>query len=245
MLEPVELSEIDLSRIPAHIAVIMDGNGRWAEQRDLARTKGHEAGELALFETVEAALAAGVKWLSVYAFSTENWRRPKDEVTFLLNFNRRVLRGRRDELNEKGVQIRRSGRIGWRVPRNVLNEFKAAEELTKNNDKLVLNIAFNYGGRAEIVDCVQNLIKSGADLSKVDEKQISQHMYNPDMPDPELMVRTSGETRISNFMMWQLAYSELVFTETLWPDFTRQHLWGAIAQFQGRNRRFGGLNNSK
>lgn len=245
MVQPVEINELDLSRVPTHIAVIMDGNGRWAEQRNLARTKGHEAGESSLFETVEGALAAGVRWLSVYAFSTENWRRPKDEVSFLLNFNRRVLRGRRDELNEKGVQIRRSGTVNWRVPKSVLKEFQAAEELTKNNSKLVLNIAFNYGGRAEIVDCVKAAIEAGVDPSKLDEKQLARYFYNPDMPDPELMIRTSGETRISNFMMWQLAYSEMIFTEMLWPDFTRAHLWGAIKQFQNRKRRFGGLNKTK
>lgn len=244
MVKPLELAQIDKKRVPTHIAAIMDGNGRWAQARGLERTKGHEAGEQALFEVVEGCLAAGVRWLSVYAFSTENWRRPKSEVSFLLNFNRSVLRTRRDELNEKGVQIRRSGRLNWRVPRSVLKEFQTAEELTKNNDRLVLNIAFNYGGRAEIVDACKTLLEQGADPKKLDEKTFAKYLYNPDMPEPELMIRTSGESRVSNFLMYQLAYSEMIFTDTLWPDFTRKHLWGAIGQYQSRDRRFGGLKKS-
>jgi undecaprenyl diphosphate synthase len=219
----------------------MDGNGRWATARGLPRTKGHEAGEDALFEAVEGCLGAGVQWLTVYAFSTENWRRPKEEVKFLLNFNRELLRRRRDELNERGVRIRFIGRRNWRVPRGVLKEMEAAEQLTKNNRTLTLNIAFNYGGRAELVDAVSSIVESGVRADKVNEALITKHLYDPNMPDPELMIRTSGESRLSNFLMWQLAYTEMIFTEVLWPDFTRDHVYGAIAEYQRRNRRFGGV----
>lgn len=241
MTGPVPLSQVDLNDVPTHIAAIMDGNGRWATARGLPRTKGHEKGEDALFEAVEGCLDTGVEWLTVYAFSTENWRRPKEEVKFLLNFNRDLLRRRRDELNERGVRIQFIGRRNWRVPRGVLKEMEDAEALTKSNRKLTLNIAFNYGGRAEIVDAVSQLIASGVRPDNVTEKAIAKHLYDPKMPDPELMIRTSGESRVSNFLMWQLAYSEMIFSETLWPDFTRNHLYGAIEEYQRRNRTFGGV----
>ncbi len=219
----------------------MDGNGRWATARGLPRTKGHEAGEDALFEAVEGCLGAGVQWLTVYAFSTENWRRPKEEVKFLLNFNRDLLRRRRDELNDRGVRIRFIGRRNWRVPRGVLKEMEAAEQLTKNNRTLTLNIAFNYGGRAELADAVSAIVESGVRADKVNEALIGKYLYDPNMPDPELMIRTSGENRLSNFLMWQLAYTEMIFTEVLWPDFTREHIYGAVQEYQRRNRRFGGV----
>lgn len=241
MVGPEPLSAVDLSSVPSHIAVIMDGNGRWATARGLPRTSGHEAGEDALFEAVEGALEAGVKWLTVYAFSTENWRRPKEEVRFLLNFNRSLLRRRRDELNERNVRIRFIGQRNWRVPRGVLNGMAEAEELTKNNKQLTLTIAFNYGGRAEIADAVAKIIEAGVPAEKVTEAVIARHLYAPEMPDPEVMIRTSGETRTSNYLMWQLAYTELMFMDVLWPDFTREHIHGAIADFQRRNRRFGGV----
>ena len=224
-----------------HIAAIMDGNGRWATAQGLPRTQGHEAGEDALFEAVEGCLAAGVGWLTVYAFSTENWRRPKDEVKFLLNFNRDLLRRRRNELHDRGVRIRFIGRRNWRVPRGALSEMEEAESLTARNRTLTLNIAFNYGGRAEIVDAVSSLIESGARPDKVSEALIAKHLYDPTMPDPELMIRTSGEYRLSNFLMWQLAYTEMIFSDVLWPDFTREHVYGAIAEYQRRSRRFGGV----
>jgi len=235
------LSSIDPSDVPTHIAAIMDGNGRWATARGLPRTKGHEAGEDALFEAVEGCLAAGVEWLTVYAFSTENWRRPREEVKFLLNFNRELLRRRRDELHERDVRIRFIGRRNWRVPRGVLKDMEDAERLTAGNGTLTLNIAFNYGGRAEIVDAVASIVESGVRPDKVSESVIAKHLYDPTMPDPELMIRTSGESRISNFLLWQLAYTEMIFTDVLWPDFTRDHIYGAIAEYQQRNRRFGGI----
>lgn len=219
----------------------MDGNGRWATRRGLKRTDGHAAGEEALFDAVEGALELGVKWLTVYAFSTENWKRPADEVKFLMWFNESILVNRRDELNEKGVRIRFSGREGWRVPKRLQRHIDEATELTKKNRKLTLTIAFNYGGRAEIVDAVRQIAASGIKPEKITEKTIAKHLYYPDMPDPDLMVRTSGEFRISNFLLWELAYSELVFTDVLWPDFRREHLADAIREYQERERRFGGL----
>lgn len=241
MAGPEPLDAFDHSNVPQHIAMIMDGNGRWATARDLPRTEGHRKGEDALFEAVEGCLAAGVKWMTVYAFSTENWRRPKDEVRFLLNFNRSLLRRRRDELNERNVRIRFIGRRNWRVPRGVLNEMTRAEELTVDNRQLTLTIAFNYGGRAEVVDAVRDLVATGVSADKITEKAIASHLYAPDMPDPELMIRTSGESRTSNYLMWQLAYTELLFADVLWPDFTREHVFGAIAEYQRRERRFGGV----
>jgi undecaprenyl diphosphate synthase len=239
--ETAALSSVDPNDVPSHIAAIMDGNGRWATARGLPRTKGHEAGEDALFEAVEGCLAVGVSWLTVYAFSTENWRRPKDEVKFLLNFNRDLLRRRRDELHERGVRIRFIGRRNWRVPRGVLREMEDAEQLTRSNRKLTLNIAFNYGGRAELVDAVSSIVDSGVRADRVNEALIAKHLYDPSMPDPELMIRTSGESRVSNFLMWQLAYTEMIFSDVLWPDFTRDHVYGAIKEYQHRNRRFGAL----
>lgn len=219
----------------------MDGNGRWAQARGLKRTEGHEQGEVALFEAVHGCLGAGVEWLTVYAFSTENWRRPKDEVRFLLNFNRSLLRRRRDELNDLDVRVLFSGRRDWRVPKLVARDMDDASNLTVNNKTMTLNIAFNYGGRAEIIDAIKGLVDDGVPASKVNESQIRRRLYEPDMPDPDLVIRTSGEHRTSNFLLWQMAYSELLFMDLLWPDFTREHLWGAIADFQGRSRRYGGV----
>ena len=237
----VPLSRVDLDDVPTHIAAIMDGNGRWATAQGLPRTKGHEAGEDALFEAVEGCLASGVKWLTVYAFSTENWRRPKEEVKFLLNFNRELLRRRRDELHDRNVRIRFIGRRNWRVPRGLLKDMEVAEELTAGNTAMTLNIAFNYGGRAEIVDAVSAIVDSGVKADKVSESLIAKHLYDPSMPEPELMIRTSGEHRLSNFLMWQLAYTEMIFSDVLWPDVTREHIYGAIEEYQNRNRRFGAL----
>ncbi|MCP3853869.1 MAG: di-trans,poly-cis-decaprenylcistransferase [Actinomycetia bacterium] len=219
----------------------MDGNGRWAEQRGLKRTDGHAAGEEALFDTAEGALELGIQWLTVYAFSTENWRRPADEVKFLMWFNQSLLERRRDELNDMGVRIRFIGRRDWRVPKRLLRCMDESVELTRDNKRMTLTIAFNYGGRAEIVDAVKALVADGVAPNKVTEKAIARRLYDPDMPEPDLMVRTSGEFRTSNFLLWEMAYSELVFSDTLWPDFRRQHLRDAVIEFQNRTRRFGGL----
>jgi undecaprenyl diphosphate synthase len=239
------LSDLDLTRIPRHIGIVMDGNGRWAKQRGLPRTEGHKMGEEALFDTVEGALEVGLEWLTVYGFSTENWRRPRDEVRFLMNFNRSLLRRRRDELHERGVRIVFTGRRDWRVPRGVLKEMQGAEALTRPNTRMTLNIAFNYGGRTEIVDAVRRLLVDH-DAGRLRGERLSidsiaARLYRPDMPDPDLVIRTSGEQRTSNFLLWQAAYSELWFTPVLWPDFNREHLFEAIRDFQKRNRRFGAL----
>jgi undecaprenyl diphosphate synthase len=192
-------------------------------------------------DAVEGALDMGVKWLTVYAFSTENWRRPADEVRFLMRFNESLLTRRRDELNDKGVRIRFIGRRDWRVPKRLARRIDESVELTKRNRTLTLTIAFNYGGRAEIIDAVKALIDEGVSSSKIDEKAIAKRLYAPDMPEPDLVVRTSGEFRTSNFLMWESAYSELVFTDVLWPDFRREHLFDSVREFQDRDRRFGGL----
>jgi undecaprenyl diphosphate synthase len=232
---------IDPRRIPRHIACVMDGNGRWAERRGLPRTDGHAAGEEALVDAVDGALELGTEWLTVYAFSTENWRRPADEVRFLMGFNESLLLRRRDELHAKGVRVRFIGRRDWRVPRRVLRRIDEAVELTRGNRRLTLTLAFNYGGRAEIIDAVRAMVEAGTPADKVTEKRLRQHLYAPDMPDPDLVVRTSGEYRISNFLLWELAYSELVFTDVLWPDFRRQDLFDAVRDFQNRDRRYGGV----
>ncbi len=219
----------------------MDGNGRWAQQRNLARTAGHAAGEEALIDATYGALAAGVAALTVYAFSTENWRRPVDEVRFLMNFNKGLLERRQYELHDEGVRITFSGRRDWRVPKQVLKRMNEASALTDANRRMTLNIAFNYGGRAEIVDAVARLVADGVSPGSVNEKAIRARLYHPEIPDPDLVVRTSGEFRISNFLLWEMAYSELVFSDVLWPDFRREHLYEAIGEYQRRERRFGGL----
>ncbi|HSL10024.1 MAG TPA: polyprenyl diphosphate synthase, partial [Actinomycetota bacterium] len=194
----------------------MDGNGRWAQQRGLPRTEGHGAGEEALWDTVKGAVEVGVDWLTVFAFSTENWARPQPEVLYLRNFNRNLLRRRRDELHRMNVRIRFMGRRYWRVPRSVLKEIRQAEELTKDNTGTTFTIAFNYGGRAEIVDAVKDIARDVQDgrlrPSRIDDDEIARRLYYPDMPPPDLWIRTSGEERISNFLLWQAAYSELWFT---------------------------------
>ena len=232
---------IDPERVPVHVACVMDGNGRWATARGLKRTEGHAAGEEALFDTVEGALDIGLRWLTVYAFSTENWRRPADEVRFLMGFNERLLLTRRAELHDKDVRVRFIGRRDWRVPKRVQRHIDDTEDMTRRNKGMTLTFAFNYGGRAEIVDAVQALVRDGVPADKLTERAIRSRFYAPDMPDPELVVRTSGETRISNFLLWEIAYSELVFTEVLWPDFRREHLFDAIREYQRRERRFGGV----
>lgn len=219
----------------------MDGNGRWAKSRNLPRTEGHAAGEEALLDAVYGALDVGISWISVYAFSTENWRRPADEVRFLMRFNEGILTRHRDKLHSDGVRIRFSGRRDWRVPKRLARQMDEAMELTKNNRQTTLTICFNYGGRAEIVDAVRQLVKEGIDPSKIDEREIGKRLYFPDMPDPDLVMRTSGEFRISNFLLWELAYSELYFTDVLWPDFRREHLFDAVREFQRRERRYGGV----
>ena len=237
----MEVDGIDPARIPTHVAAVMDGNGRWATQRGLKRTEGHAAGEEALFDAVEGALELGVKWFTVYAFSTENWRRPADEVRYLMDFNESLLLRRRDELNDRDVRMRFIGRRNRPVPRRIIKRMDESSELTKDNRAMTFTIAFNYGGRAEIIDAVRALVAEGAKPRQITEAAIAKHLYDPEMPDPDLWIRTSGEHRISNYLLWQLAYSELVFTDVLWPDFRREHLFEAVREYQNRDRRFGGL----
>ena len=230
------------SAIPHHVALVMDGNGRWAKKRGLPRTKGHEAGEAALFDVVEGALQIGVKELSAYAFSTENWRRSPDEVKFLMGFNREVIRRRRDQMNEMGVRIRWVGRP-QKLWKSVRNELLEAEELTKKNKKLTLNMCVNYGGRAEIADAAallaHEVAKKRIKPEQINEKLFAKYLDEPQMSDVDLFLRSSGEQRTSNFLLWQSAYAEMVFMDVLWPDVTRETLWKAIEIYAGRERRFG------
>ena len=237
----MELDGIDPTRIPVHVAAVMDGNGRWATKRGLRRTDGHAAGEEALFDAVEGALDLGLGWFTVYAFSTENWKRPLDEVRFLMDFNESILTRRRDELHARNVRMRFIGRRDRPVPRRLVRRMDEAVELTRHNTGMTFTIAFNYGGRAEIVDAVRAIVADGVPASKITEQSIHARLYDPAMPDPDLVVRTSGEFRISNFLLWELAYSELVFTDVLWPDFRREHLFEAVREYQRRDRRFGGV----
>ncbi len=234
------------SLLPHHVGIVMDGNGRWANQRGLPRTEGHRAGEQALLDVVAGAIEAGIKHVSVYAFSTENWKRSPDEVRFLMGFSRDVLRRQRDTLNEWGVRVRWSGERG-RLWKSVISELETAEQMTRNNTVMDLVMCVNYGGRSEIMRAVREIasdVASGA-LSErgVTEKALNARMYQPDLPDVDLFLRTSGEHRISNFLLWQSAYAELVFLDTLWPDMSREVFWDALGQYVSRDRRFGGAVN--
>jgi|TARA_B110000503_G_C7157801_1_gene418116 undecaprenyl diphosphate synthase len=227
---------------PAHIAIVMDGNGRWAKERGLPRTAGHEAGEKVLFDLVEAAIGFGVKEISAYAFSTENWKRTPEEVKFLMGYSRDVLRRRRDRLNDMGVKIQWIGRP-QRLWKSVISELEEAEDLTKKNKTLTLNMCVNYGGRSEIVDATAQLardVKRGKlKPDAITEKTIEKYLYSPKMRDVDLFLRSSGEQRTSNFLPWQSVYAEFVFMDVLWPDMTPKLLWRAIEEYSQRDRRFG------
>ena len=229
--------------IPRHVAIVMDGNGRWAKQRGLPRTAGHEAGEASLLDCVHGALELGIGWISAYAFSTENWKRSPDEVRFLMGFNRDVIRRRRDEMNDLGIRIRWAGRRP-RLWKSVIDELEEAEQLTARNSRLTLTMCVNYGGRAEIVDAAARIaseVKAGRlDPEKISEKSFRRYLDEPDMPDVDLFVRSSGEQRTSNFLLWQSAYAEMVFLDTLWPDVDRRDLWRACTTYAQRDRRYGG-----
>jgi undecaprenyl diphosphate synthase len=228
--------------VPKHVAIVMDGNGRWAQNRGLPRTEGHRAGEAALLDVLHGAIQIGVTTVSAYAFSTENWRRTPEEVRFLMGFNKDVIRRRRDELAELGVRIRWAGRRP-RLWRSVIAQLEDAEQYTRDNDRLTLQFCVNYGGRAEIVDAVRALageVRAGRlNPGKIDERTIEAYLDEPGLPDVDLFIRTSGEQRTSNFLLWQSAYAELLFVDTLWPDFDRRQLWAACASYAQRNRRFG------
>jgi len=223
---------------PRHIAIIMDGNGRWARKRGLPRIAGHRAGTENLRKIIRACVDLGIQYLTIYAFSTENWARPKEEVAGLMGILEDVVENETAELNSEGVQIRHMGRLEQLNPR-LQKKITQAIDLTKNNQHLILSIAWNYGGRDEILQAVRKIISEGVPAGKVDEKLISSHLFTADIPDPDLIIRTSGEMRTSNFLMWQSAYSEWYFTDTLWPDFSREELRKALQDFELRERRYG------
>jgi len=228
--------------VPEHVAIVMDGNGRWANARGLTRVEGHRAGEAALMDVIEGAIQAGVKYLTVFAFSTENWKRSPDEVKFLMNYNREVLRRRRDELDGWNVRIKWAGRRPKLWP-TVIDELLVAEKQTAKNKGLTFTMCVNYGSRIEIVDAINQIVedsKSGKLNGALTEKKMQKYLLTKDLPDVDLFIRSSGETRISNFLLWQSAYAEFVFLDVLWPDFSRKDLWAAIQQYSKRNRRFGG-----
>lgn len=228
--------------VPQHVAIVMDGNGRWANARGLTRVEGHRAGEAALMDVIEGAIQAGVKYLTVFAFSTENWKRSPDEVKFLMNYNREVLRRRRDELDGWNVRIKWAGRRPRLWP-TVIDELLVAEKQTAKNKGLTFTMCVNYGSRIEIVDAINQIVedsKSGKLNGALTEKKMQKYLLTKDLPDVDLFIRSSGETRISNFLLWQSAYAEFVFLDVLWPDFSRKDLWEAIQLYSKRNRRFGG-----
>ncbi|MCI1676229.1 MAG: isoprenyl transferase [Ancrocorticia sp.] len=234
---------IDRNKLPHHVAVVMDGNGRWANSRGLPRVEGHRAGEATLMDVIAGAIELGIPELSAYAFSTENWKRSPAEVHFIMGFSRRILREQRDDLNAWGVKVRWVGRVP-RLWKSVLAELRAAEELTKNNSTLVLNMCINYGGRAEIVDATRRIAEDAAvgriTAHAITERTIGKYLYAPEMPDVDLFIRTGGEQRTSNFLMWESAYAELYFSDVAWPDFDRRELWKACEAYARRERRFGG-----
>ncbi|AAO44383.1 isoprenyl transferase [Tropheryma whipplei] len=228
--------------LPRHVAVVMDGNGRWANQRNLPRIEGHKAGESALIDVVAGAVQVGVPYLSLYVFSTENWLRAPDEVRFLLRFTRDVIARRRELFAHWGVRVRWSG-VPNRLGKVLVKELRDTEEITKKNTAMNLNVCLNYGSRQEIVNAIKSIVSdvnSGLISAKsVNEKIISRRMYMPDFPDVDLFLRSSGENRMSNFMLWQSAYAELIFMSKLWPDFRRDDFWAALRAYSGRSRRFG------
>lgn len=237
-------ARLDPSRVPAHVAIIMDGNGRWAAKRGLPRIAGHRAGAKAIEEVIASAIESGVRYLTLYSFSTENWTRPRDEVSGLMSLFVEVLNSKMPDLMEQGVRVRVIGRLD-EMPSKTARAFRDAMATTAGNDTLDLVIALNYGGRAELADAARSIAEDVAAgtlrPSDVGEDTIATRLYTAGMPDPDLLVRTSGEVRVSNFLLWQIAYSEIVVVDTLWPDFGRDNLLEAIVEYQGRERRFGGL----
>jgi undecaprenyl diphosphate synthase len=236
------LAQIDLDRLPRHIAVIMDGNGRWAKKRRLPRIAGHRAGIRAVRQAVEASARLGIPYLTLYAFSVENWKRPHTEVKLLMSLLREYLRKEIAELNRQNISLGVIGRI-HELPQNVQRDLENTIEKTRQNSGMRLTLALNYGARAELVDAVRELtakLKHNGDVA-IDENTFSRFLYTRGLPDPDLLIRTSGEMRLSNFLLWQAAYSEIWVTDTLWPDFTQEHLFQAIVDFQKRERRYGGL----
>jgi len=241
--ESLLLEKLDLTRLPRHLAVIMDGNGRWAQKRHLPRIAGHRSGTQSARTTIETCARLKIEALTLYAFSVENWRRPKAEIDFLMQLLREYLRKEMPLLQKNNIRMRFLGRID-ELPAGVQNDVRDAMEKTAGNKGMVLCVALNYGGRAEIVDAMNAILaeRNGHSGSlKVTEEQLSQHLYTDGLPDPDLLIRTSGEMRVSNFLLWQIAYAEIFVTETLWPDFNRARLLEALLEFQKRERRYGGI----
>jgi undecaprenyl diphosphate synthase len=237
------LEKLDLAQLPRHIAVIMDGNGRWAQKRHLPRIAGHRSGTQSARTTIETCARLKIEALTLYAFSVENWRRPKTEIDFLMALLREYLRKEMPLIQKNNIRMRFLGRIG-ELPAGVQNDVREAMEKTAGNQGMVLCVALNYGGRAEIVDAMNAILseRNGyGTSSKVTEEQLARHLYTEGLPDPDLLIRTSGEMRVSNFLLWQIAYAEIFVTETLWPDFNRARLLQALLEFQKRERRYGGL----
>lgn len=229
-----------LEQVPTHVGIIMDGNGRWARSRGLPRLAGHRAGTENLRRVLRAVVEFDIRILTIYAFSTENWSRPEDEVRGLMRLMERMIDRELDELNEEGVQIRHIGRTE-RVSERMVRKIEYALDLTQDNDELILNVAFNYGGRAEIIDAIRRIIADGVPPESVDEALVSQYLYTAGLPDPDLIIRTSGEMRVSNFLIWQGAYAEYYVSPTYWPDFDKDELYKALVAFNQRERRFGSL----
>lgn len=234
------MQEVKLEQVPRHVAIIMDGNGRWAKARGLPRLAGHRAGTENIRPILEASVEFGIEILTIWAFSTENWRRPEEEVKGLLRILQEMIRRELQELHRQGVQLRHIGRLD-RLPKRLQKQVLDAVELTKNNQRITLNVAFDYGGRAEIVQAVQRIIRDGIPAEQVDEALISSYLYTAGQPDPDLIIRTSGEMRTSGFMMWQSAYAEYYITPVFWPDFNREELYKALVAYSQRDRRFGGI----
>lgn len=224
---------------PKHVAIIMDGNGRWAAKRYMPRLAGHRAGTNNISKVVEALAIRGIKYLTIYAFSTENWNRSDSEVTGLMSILEDVIETQTNILHDKGVKIKHIGRID-RISESLSRSIKKAEDITRNNEALILNVAFDYGGRSEIVDAIRKLISDGINYEQIDEEQVSKYLYTNGIPDPDLIIRTAGELRLSNFLLWQSAYSEYYCTQTLWPDFDEDDIDEALEAYSSRQRRFGG-----
>lgn len=231
---------IDTHRMPEHIAIIMDGNGRWAKKRLMPRNLGHKQGQKQLKKTLIDCVQLGVKVLSVYVFSTENWRRPEEEVTFLLKFLKSSIQDEIDELVQEGVRLNFLGDLS-EFDAQLLDMIQTAESMTEKNHTIQLNIMLNYGGRREILDAMKAFVEQGGDVTRMSEDDVSQNVYTKHIPDPDILIRTGGDIRISNFMLWQCAYSEMFFLDTFWPDFGLETLLQVIQEFQSRDRRYGGL----
>jgi undecaprenyl diphosphate synthase len=232
--------EINFEALPSHIAIIMDGNGRWAAQRHLPRVEGHRAGIDAVRDAVETSARLGIGALTLYAFSVENWTRPATEVSALMALLKRYLRLELDTINKNNIRFKVIGRTD-ELSSDVLRELEAGQQATARNTGMLFNIALNYSGRAEIVDAARRAIQAGIRPSDLDERKFSEFLYTAGQPDPDLLIRTSGEIRVSNFLLWQIAYAEIWVTDTLWPDFRRRHLLEAVLAYQKRDRRYGGI----